>query len=180
MAIPTIWIYVQRILSLALRPAFSDQSFAVCLKIVTCKDQCFQYQASILLWATISPLAKHCLNNVSLARPVLSICICSLGPRPWGGALLYSTVSELLTIISSCKSQIIAFVTHVHICFTLVWKLLVIWMSSGVLDTPLQLLSCPSFHCPQGFCIEVNDDTEMKLVTQLHWLPTHACIKKIW
>ena len=91
----------------ALRSAFSDQSFAVCLKIVTCKDQCFQYQASILLWATISPLAKHCLNNISLARPVLSICICSLGPRPCGGALLYSTVSELLTIISSCKSQII-------------------------------------------------------------------------
>ena len=53
-------------------------------------------------------------------------------------------------------------------------------MSSGVLDTPLQLLSCPSFHCPQGFCIKVNDDTEMKLVTQLHWLPAHACIKKIW
>ena len=52
-------------------------------------------------------------------------------------------------------------------------------MSSGVLDTPLQLSSCPSFHCPQGFCIEVNDDTEMKLVTQLRWLPAHACIK-IW
>ena len=91
MAIPTIRIYVQRILSLALRPAFSDQSFAVRLKIVTCKDQCFQYQASILLWATISPLAKHCLNSVLLARPILSTCICSLGPRPWGGALLYST-----------------------------------------------------------------------------------------
>ena len=51
-------------------------------------------------------------------------------------------------------------------------------MSSGVLDTPLQLSSCPSFHCPQGFCIEVNDDTKMKLVTQLRWLPAHACIKK--
>ena len=47
-----------------------------------------------------------------------------------------------------------------------------------MLDTPLQLPSCPSFHCPQGFCIEVNDDTEMKLVTQLCWLPAHACIKK--
>ena len=69
----------------------SDQSFAVCLKIVTGKDQCFQYQASILLWATISLLAKHCLNSVSLACPILSTCICSLGPRPWGGALLYST-----------------------------------------------------------------------------------------
>ena len=91
---------MQRIFNLALRPAFSDQSFAVCLKIVTCKDQCFQYQASILLWVTISPLAKHCLNSVSLARPILSTCICSLGPRPWGGALfllnMYPNCSQLL------------------------------------------------------------------------------------
>ena len=75
---------------LSLETCLFDQSFAVCLKIVTCKDQCFQYQASILLWATISPLAKHCLNSVSLAFPILSTCICSLGPCPWGGALLYS------------------------------------------------------------------------------------------
>ena len=66
------------------------------------------------------PLAKHCLNSVLLAHPILSTCICSLGPRPWCGALCTQHVSELLTIIACCKSQIIAFVTHVHICFTFV------------------------------------------------------------
>ena len=102
-----------------------------------------------------------------------------LDPAPGEDLFCTQHVSELATMIASCKSQIIAFVTHVHICFTFVWKLLIVWMSSGVLDTPLQLSSCPSLHCPQGFYIEVNDDTEMKLVTQFCWLPAHACIKNM-
>ena len=62
-----------------------------------------------------------------------------------------------------------------HICMKVTCHMNEEWSIGHTFATAI----LSNFQCPQGFCIEVNDDTEMKLVTQLRWLPAHACIKNM-